>query len=193
MSTSIRKQKGSWRDAFGNLASKAYFESCQHPPSFNYPDFLAWSKGRLTGKAKIRQEWANARTLFRKSRHQSLRDAAVKLDKAWELSLDEEYETDFFRQQQDLRRLLNGRRPVHAAADRVIIKRQRVEFEEEGRSLDDKLHSGKCLMVDVPALCPVFELLFNFAVVLRADRGQQWLCGRGLDSRAEHCSRADTR
>ncbi|KAG0288074.1 hypothetical protein BGZ97_006913, partial [Linnemannia gamsii] len=36
---------------------------------------------------------------------------------------------------------MNGRLTVHAAADNVIVKRQRIELEEEGRSLDEGLQS----------------------------------------------------
>jgi len=41
--------------------------------------------------AKLGQEWVNARAMFLKSQHQSQRNVAVKLDKA------------FFQQQEDLR------------------------------------------------------------------------------------------
>lgn len=164
MSSSTRKQKGSWCDAFGNLVLKAYFESCQQLQNFNYWGFLVWSKGHLMGKVRVWQEWSNARTFLCKSHHQLLQEATVKLDKAWESCLDEEYEMDFFWQQQDLCRLVNGCCTVHAAADKVIIKQQCIEFEEEERSLDGDLHSSKCIEWScAPALFPVFMVVSDFA------------------------------
>jgi hypothetical protein len=97
----------------------------------------------LIGKAKVRQEWSDARKHLHKSQHQALREAAVRLDKAWASGVDEKFETNFFKEQQAKRQLMNGRLTVHAAADNVIVKRQRIELEEEGRSLDEGLQSSK--------------------------------------------------
>ncbi|OAQ29334.1 hypothetical protein K457DRAFT_522241 [Linnemannia elongata AG-77] len=104
--------------------------------------FLLWSKTHLIGKAKVLQEWSDARKHLHKSQHQTLREAAVRLDKAWASGVDEKFETNFFKEQQAKRQLMNGRLTVHAAADNVIVKRQRIELEEEGRSLDEGLQTN---------------------------------------------------
>ncbi|KAG0007361.1 hypothetical protein BGZ80_004740 [Entomortierella chlamydospora] len=64
------------------------------------------------------------------------------MDKDWENRVDITYETEFFRQQDALRKLLKGRGVVHNIADQVINKRQRIELENELRSHDEKHHPG---------------------------------------------------
>ncbi|KAI8359580.1 hypothetical protein B0O80DRAFT_233947 [Mortierella sp. GBAus27b] len=137
------KNKRSWRRDIETLTSKDYFESCLRPQDFSYQGFLLWSKKHLVGRARVRQEWSDARKHFHRSQYQSLRNAAVRLDKAWSSGVDLDFETNFFNGLRAKHRLISGRQTVHEAADDVIIKRQRIELEEEGRSLDERPQSSK--------------------------------------------------
>lgn len=100
------KNKATWRRDVETLTSKGYFESCPRPQDFSYQGFLLWSKKHLVGKARVRQEWSDARKHLRLSQNQSLRDAAGKLDKAWSSGLDTDFETNFFKEVQAKRRLM---------------------------------------------------------------------------------------
>ncbi|KAF9173358.1 hypothetical protein BGX21_011169 [Mortierella sp. AD011] len=83
----------------------------------------------------------------------------------WENRVDIAYETEFFRQQDALRKLLKGRGMVHDIADQVINKRQRIELENELRYHDEKHHPGTC--ENASRYCFVHEHVSNFSQWLR--------------------------
>ncbi|KAF8933192.1 hypothetical protein BGZ47_010996, partial [Haplosporangium gracile] len=139
MSSSTGKRKMPWRDELEKLPTRAYFQSCKRSQDFNYPDFLLWSKNQNMSKIKVRQEWSIARKYLSASRHQSMREAATRLDIAWQSGLDAEYEKAFFLERQSQKTFEKGRRKLHDVIDEVMTKRRRRDYEGEKVFLDQEL------------------------------------------------------
>ncbi|KAF9152162.1 hypothetical protein BGX20_005215, partial [Mortierella sp. AD010] len=131
---------GRWADSLGNLFTKSYF-TCRKPNQFNYADFLEWTKQHNMSKERARLQWDIARRHFEKSKHQVLRDAAVRLNKDWNSGTHKQDEEDFFQRRNDKKKLEGERRKVHQDVDNVLSKRQRVDYQAEEANLDMILES----------------------------------------------------
>ncbi|KAG0221320.1 hypothetical protein BGW41_006855, partial [Actinomortierella wolfii] len=135
------KPKASWRHSLGNLYTRGYFEACRSPQDFNYEDFLMWTKPYKMDKSKVHKEWSVARKYLGRSRHRSLREAATRLDIAWNENRHSNYESTFFQERKALEMLEECRRTLHTRVDKVITKRQISEYEDEEIYLNNRHHS----------------------------------------------------
>ncbi|KAG0001829.1 hypothetical protein BGZ79_004086 [Entomortierella chlamydospora] len=92
-------------------------------------------------KTKAQQEWSIARKFLARSRIQSLKEAAARLNDDWKSGLDAEFEKDFFLEQQSQRKFEKRRREVHDLIDDVMNKRRRKDYESEKAALDKELQN----------------------------------------------------
>ncbi|KAI8596759.1 hypothetical protein EDD21DRAFT_357859 [Dissophora ornata] len=113
-----------WRESVGTLFAKEYFRSCSIPRSFNYPDYLEWTRQHSLSRVQAQQHWVNAISFMEQHDHPALKDASVKMKKDQYSAKHVKFENEFFPLMEADERLKAKRRDLLEEIDDLITNEQ---------------------------------------------------------------------